>query len=93
MVIFESVAALIIIFVILLLDVAKELVAGTLAKILAVVNIALHIVLIFPLMQAAVPMSEAVLVYMCSTFVYTLSFFVRHSIEERRARREEDCDL
>jgi len=93
MVIFESIPLLIMISAILILDICKEFVTGAVAKVLAIVNIALHIVLIFPLMQASAPISEAVLVYMCSTFVYTLSFFVRHSIMTGRERREEDCDL
>ncbi len=92
MIIFTSPAVIIISALIIILDIAKEFVGGILGKILAVVNICLHISLIFPLMLAGAPIGEAVLVYMCSTFVYTASHLLSTVIFRERAKREEESD-
>jgi hypothetical protein len=89
MIIFTSPAVIIVSALILILDIAKEFVVGIMGKTLAIVNICLHILLIFPLMFAGAPIGEAVLVYMCSTFVYTASHLLCSVICKERGKREE----
>ncbi|MBQ8583482.1 MAG: hypothetical protein IJ488_02600 [Clostridia bacterium] len=87
MIIFTSPAVIIISALIIILDIAKEFTDGILGKILAVVNICLHISLIFPLMLVKAPIAEAVLVYMCSTFVYTASYLLFSVVFSKEAER------
>ncbi|MBO5102019.1 MAG: hypothetical protein J6C39_05745 [Clostridia bacterium] len=90
MTIFTSPAVIIMSALIIILDIAKEFADGILGKILAVVNICLHISLIFPLMLVKAPIAEAVLVYMCSTFVYTASHLLFSVVFGKEAKREEE---
>lgn len=90
MLIFKSAFTLIILGVVCALHLLSQLTSGILAKSLAFVNIALHIGLLFVLMLEEIPIAEAVLAYMFSTFVYVLIFFVMHSLSLHREQREED---
>lgn len=90
MVIFKSVTVMIMLGAAVLLHLASQLCHGILAKILAISNICLHIALIFPLVFIKAPISEAVLCYMFSVFVYTAVFFFRHMISSNAEEKEED---
>lgn len=90
MIILSDITVIIFIAAILILDVAVQFIGGIVGKILSIVNLCLHISLIFPMMTIKTPMAEAVLVYMLSTFVYTLVFFVRHNIESVKAKKAEE---
>ncbi len=90
MVIFQSVTVMIMLSTAVVLHITAQLCHGIVAKILAIVNICLHIGLIFPLVFGEIPISEAVLCYMFSVFVYTAMFFVRHMISRPTAEGEED---
>ena len=56
---------------------------GKVSKIINIVNITLHIALIFPLLICKIPIDEAVLLYMISTLAYTLARYIKSSLEKR----------
>ena len=94
MLIFKSALSLISLGVLCGMHIASRLATGILSKILAVVNICLHIVLLFVLMVENIPIEESVLCYMISVFVYTLTFFVTHTLfSKREGVKEENNDL
>ena len=93
MILLESTASIIILGVAILLHIATQIIDGILAKILAFVNIALHISLFIPLILDAVPIEEAVLAYTASAFFYTAASYVRHLIATRNAGEGERDDL
>lgn len=87
MLIFKSAITLILLGVIAAVHIASIFVGGIISKILAVVNIGLHIGLFIVLMCEKIPIGEAVLCYMTSVFIYVASFFLSHTLSERRAER------
>ncbi len=93
MILLESTASIVILGVAILLHIATQLIDGVPAKILAFVNIALHILLFVPLILDAVPIEEAVLLYAVSVFFYTAASYVRHLIAVRNAGKGEQDDL
>jgi len=86
MTVFENTAALIIACAIILLHIITCILESRISKILKYVNIALHIGLIFPMIFGGMPIDEAVLLYMISIFVYTLSRLARGSLAGRGGR-------
>ncbi len=56
---------------------------GIIAKISICVNIALHILVMIPMLVNKFTIEEAVLVYMISVFVYTLMAFIRYKLDEK----------
>ena len=85
MLIFKSAPILISLGVILAVHIVSSFVGGIISKILAIVNIALHIGLFILLMCEKIPIGEAVLCYMTSVFVYVSCFFLSHILSERHA--------
>ncbi|MBQ2737592.1 MAG: hypothetical protein IJF38_02800 [Clostridia bacterium] len=57
----------------ILLHVASAIVRGRLSRLLNYVNLALHIIFLIPMMTLGLTIEDAVLMYMISVFVYTLS--------------------
>ena len=57
----------------ILLHIASAIVRGKLSKLLNYVNLALHIIFLIPMMTLGLTIEDAVLMYMISVFVYTLS--------------------
>ena len=84
MILLESTASMIILGAALLLHIGTQFSCRIIAKILAFVNITLHIVLIGALLFDRVPIDEAVLAYTASVFVYTLLSYVRHLLSMNR---------
>ena len=93
MVLFQSIASLILLGTVVLIHIATQLVDGILAKILTFVNIALHIAIIIPLLLDSVPIEEALLVYMISLFSYTLFSYFRHIVAVKKEGREAGGDI
>lgn len=94
MLIFKSAPALISLGVICGMHIASRLTSGILSKILAIVNVCLHIAFIFVLMTEEIPIEESVLCYMISVFVYTLTSFAVHTHSMNRGSvKEEQNDL
>jgi len=59
---------------------------GIISKIAVYVNIALHILVMLPMLSRKFTIEEAVLVYMISVFVYTFMSFVHYKLSEKDAR-------
>lgn len=93
MVLFQSIASLILLGTVVLIHIATQFVDGILAKILTFVNIALHIAIIIPLLLDSVPIEEALLVYMISIFSYTLFSYLNHIVAVKKEGREADGDI
>ena len=94
MIIFTSALSLISLGVVCGVHIASRLAPGILSKILDVVNVCLHIALIFVLMIEEIPIEESVLCYMISVFVYTLCSFLAHRLHgNKRGVKEEENDL
>ena len=58
---------------------------GIISKIAVYVNIALHILVMLPMLSRKFTIEEAVLVYMISVFAYTLMSFVHYKLSEKDA--------
>ena len=86
MIIFESPLSLILSALVCVLHVSGAFVGKLAARIINVVNIIIHIALICVFLYDGVPLDEAVLVFMLSVFVYTLTRFIIYEVR----RREDD---
>ena len=91
MLIFKSALTLISLGVICGVHIATRITPQLTSKILAIVNICLHIAFLFVLMIEKIPIAESVLCYMISLFVYTLTFFIVHTISLREGSVKEDA--
>lgn len=78
--------------VLIALHVASVVLRGTWAKLIAYLNIALHVGLMFVLLYLKLKIEEAVLVYLISVFAYTLASTVTYKVRERAAKRESAVD-
>ena len=76
--------------VLIALHVASILLRGIAAKLIAYLNIALHVGLMFVLLYLKLKIEEAVLVYLISVFAYTLAATVTYKVRERAAKRESE---
>ncbi|MBQ8720397.1 MAG: hypothetical protein IJY65_05130 [Clostridia bacterium] len=75
--------------VLVLFHAASAFLDGLPSRITSYVNIALHAVYIPVLLVAGAPIEEGVLLYMISVLSYTLFCFVKHELQ-RRGGKEDD---
>ena len=87
MLIFKTPIALALICVMLIIHVLSSILRDRISKILNYVNLCLHILLILPLILGGVPIDEAVMLYMLSVLVYTLTRFISGSIRGMGGKR------
>lgn len=66
---------------------------GKVSKIIAYVNIGLHLLLFIPMLNAKFHIEEAVLTYLISFFFYTLISLVEYKAAQKRAERESAVTL
>ena len=62
---------------------------GVISKISVYVNIALHILVMIPMLAAKFTIEEAVLVYMISVFIYTFMAFIRAKLDIKNASAQQ----
>ena len=83
MTILQSPAVCAVFCLLIVLHVAASIFIGKVTKIINIMNITLHIALIFLLLICKIPIDEAVLLYMISTLAYTLARYIKSSLEKR----------
>ena len=76
MLVFKTPLVLCVVCVMLALHIISYFTSDVISKILTYVNIALHIVLVYPLIHYGFTIDESVLLYMISTFVFVTARFI-----------------
>jgi hypothetical protein len=85
-------AVLISLSVLIVLHVLSMALRGTAARLIAYLNIALHVCLLFVLSYLKLKIEEAVLVYLISVFAYTVAATVMYKLSVRFAASEPSSD-
>ena len=70
------------------LHIGCALVGGTLARLGQYLNIFLHVILFALLMLSGAAIDVALLFFMASVAIYTLTAYAKHEIEKRREKKD-----